>query len=240
VELAVREINPVAGNQFRLGREHALQFRGFGNEGVAIAAASAPAVSPAGYQTPAPMAPAVDLCGGRTRCYATGPFMAEVEQLSESMEGNRHHVLRLNVKIRNTSNEPVILAYKTTTSGVTDNLGNRYYYGRAGTHDMSASGIGKVEGNSADPQFALAPGESRSATFAVIRYDARGKEMGTSFTHGFTLSQLEILPSRQIRVGRDYAVSFRDLSNTGGDQAKAAGNAAAAKLIDAFRRKVKP
>ncbi|MEP7002359.1 MAG: hypothetical protein ABI969_17855, partial [bacterium] len=140
----------------------------------------------------------------------------------------------------NTSSEPIILAYKATTSGVTDNLGNRYYYGRPSSHDMSASGIGKVEGNNADPQFALAPGESRSATFAVIRFDARGTQIGTSFTHGLTLSQLEILPSHQIRVGRDYAVSFRDLSNTGGDQAKAAGNAAAAKLIDVFRKKGRP
>lgn len=239
VELAVREINPVTGNQFRLGREHALQFRGFGADGM-VAAASAPSVAPAGAPPvgAAPPAPESDPCEGRTRCYGTGPFVAEVVQFTQGMEGNRHHVLRTNVKIRNLSNEPIILAYKATTSGATDNLGNRYYWGRPGTYDGSASGIGKVEGRNADPQFVLSPGESRSATFALIRYEARGKELGTSFSHDLTLSQLEVLPSRQIRVGRDYAVSFRDVGTNVSDQTRAAGNAAASKLLDALKKKV--
>jgi hypothetical protein len=35
VELAVREIESISGNQFRLGPEHELRFREFGGSGVA-------------------------------------------------------------------------------------------------------------------------------------------------------------------------------------------------------------
>jgi serine/threonine protein kinase len=37
VELSVREIEPLAGNQWRLGQEHSLHFSGFGEQGVAAA-----------------------------------------------------------------------------------------------------------------------------------------------------------------------------------------------------------
>jgi hypothetical protein len=238
VELAVREINPVAGNQFRLGREHAIQFRGFGPGwtpgGTVASQPSGETMTPVATM-PAPLPPEVDQCAGKTRCYGTGPFVAEVAQFTTSTEGNRkYHVLRTNVKVRNVSSQPIILAYKATSDGATDNLGNRYYWGTAGTYDMSVSGIGKVEGRNADPQFVLAPGESRTATFSLVRRDANGRELGTSWTQDLTLVQLEILPSNQVRVGREYAVSFRDLSPGGAD----AGNAAAQKLFNAVRSKI--
>ena len=274
IDLTVREIDPVAGNQLRLGKEHALHFRGFGANGVvasvaasaaagaagattAATSASAPASS-AGDPVPAPASasatssaaaapasPMPDPCIGKTRCYGAGPFVAEVDQFAASTEGNRkYHVLHINVKVRNVSTQPLILAYKAKSGAAIDNLGNRYYWGHAGTYDNSASGIGKVEGQNADPQFQLAPGEARTATFSLIRYDANGHEIGTTFTHDLTLTQLEVLPSRQIRVARDYAVSFKDLGLEVADQTKAAANAAAnaaaSRLFDALKKKKKP
>ncbi len=238
-DLTIREIVPAAGNQFRLGREHALHFRGLGEGSVASAGTSQQPPVSSQTASAAPPAPVGDACAGKARCFATGPFAADVDQFNASTEGNRrYHVLRVNLRVRNVSNQPIILAYKATTSGATDNLGNRYYWGRPGTYDMSVTGIGKVEGSKADPQFSLAPGEARTATFSLIRYDANGHELGTSFTHDLTLTQLEILPSQQVRVMRDYAITFKELGATGSDAAKAAGGAAANKLIDALRKRV--
>ncbi|MEO5815837.1 MAG: hypothetical protein ABIT20_11210 [Gemmatimonadaceae bacterium] len=243
VELAVREINSVTGNQFRLGREHAIQFRGFGPGwtpgGQVASQASTESVTQASAPTPAMLPPEVDLCAGKTRCYGAGPFIAEVAQFTTSTEGNKkYHVLRTNLKVRNVSSQPIILAYKATSDGATDNLGNRYYWGTAGTYDMSVTGIGKVEGRNADPQFVLAPGESRTATFSLVRRDANGRELGTSWTQDLTLVQLEILPSNQVRVGREYAVSFKDLSANGSDAVNAAGQQAGKKLFDAVRSRL--
>lgn len=249
IDLTVRQIDPLAAGQFRLGREHALHFRGFG---AGAAVASNGAASPASGAAPAPLpsSPAaaaansplpadVDQCAGKARCYGAGPFVAEVEQVTATTEGNkRYHVLHMNVRVRNVSQQPMILAYKATSGLALDNLGNRYYWGHAGGPDNSAAGIGKVEGSNADPQFQLAAGEGRTAQFTVVRFDANGREIGTSFTYDLTLTQLEVLPSRQIRVSRDYAVSFKDLGSNAADQGRAAGNAAASRLIDALRKKV--
>lgn len=247
VELAVREIDPLPGNQFRLGREHALQFRGFGSGGVA--AAEEPVSSTGGGgSTEKPSATAItevelpaeaDPCEGRGRCYGAGPFVAEVTQLAASGTAReRHHFLRITVKFRNLTNQPLILAYKSGTSGVMDNLGNRYFWGRAGTHDGSVTGMGYLTGRAADPQFVLAPGQSRTAIFSLFRPEAGRLEHGTSFTHDFTVAQLELLPSKQVRALRDFVVSFPDLSPGSTASPQAATNEAAAKLVDALRKKL--
>ncbi len=254
IEFAVREIDAIAGNQFRLGKEHALQFRGF-REGwtatTVVAAAPAPAPSPAAAPAPAPSpapapihaappapapaaappapAEAPDPCAGRSRCYNGGQFIAEVKSFTPGAAGGRHHLVTITLAIRNVSSQPIILAYRGQSGMMIDNLGNRYTWGRPSTHDVSFRGIGAVGGNSADPQFALRPGESRDATFDQIRFNSGRQEIGTSFSYDLTLTGLEILPSRQIRETRDYAVEFRDLSS----------RPSAKQLLDDIAKKVK-
>ncbi len=265
MDVALREINPIAGNQWRLGREHALRFTGFDGKGAtapmanggagavaagAVAAAAGTAATPsssAQMAGPAQVALAdeIDVCAGVPRCYASGPVRVDIVQMSAGDIGNgRYHGLRLNVRVRNMSNEPIIVGYKGTSSGAIDNLGNRYYFGRAGTHDVSASGIGVVTGQAADPQFSLRPGESRNAVFNVTRFDAGRAERGVSFTWNATLVQLDITPSRQIRTGREFSVQIADVTPSSGDAVKAAGSAAANKaaksLLDALSGKKKP
>lgn len=248
VELTVRELTPVAGNQFRLGREHALRFTGFGAGAVVAADAAAPAGNPstsnsAAAPAPAQVPPMADPCAGAPRCYATGPFKAEVASVSTSEIGGRHLGLQVSVRVRNLTTQPIVLGYREGSSGAIDDLGNRYYFGRPGTHDVSTSGIGHINGLSADPQFSLAPGEARMATFNLIRYDAIRQPRGTVFTHNLTLEQLEILPSRQVRSVREYAVQLTGLSPNVSDAVKgasnAAGNAAAKKLLDDLKKKIK-
>jgi hypothetical protein len=251
LDLAVRQIDPLAGGQWRLGREHSLHFEGFGSgrgmaSGLAGGASSGGEVTSAsgGAMTaPAPApevadaAPSTDACAGRDRCYDAGTFVAEVGNFTAGVEG-RHHVLRSVVRIRNRSAVPIILAYKPSTSGATDNLGNRYYWGRSGTYDTSVQGIGLVQRGSADPQFSLAPGQSRDARFTQIRYEVGNKQLGTAFDQEFSVVLLEPLPSGQIRAGREFAVTLHGVApgaGAGNAAGNAAVNAAARKLFDAIR-----
>lgn len=177
--------------------------------------------SPTGAETVASM-PITDPCAGLSRCVSSGPFTAQVTSLiAQGGPQDRHHVLKLQLKLRNASTAPVILGYKSGSSAATDNLGNAYYYGRANTHDTSFSGIGLVTARQADPSFALRPGESRNATFTVTRFNSGGKQLGTAWAYDVVIDQLEVLPSQQIRTAAEHPLHFDDLA-TGMPSANAA------------------
>ena len=238
VELSIREIDQVAAHQFTLGKEHALRFTGFGNPSVAVAPAPVTAPAPTGPPTAsAPVIPIADPCAGAPRCYSAGPFLAEVSSLTGARVGNRKdHVLSITIKFRNVSTQPIILGYHTGSSTVTDNLGNRYYWGRAGTHDGSSSGIGIVEGTKADPQFVLRPGESREARWGLIRYNTGNQEIGSTFSHDLVIDQLELLNGGQIRIIRSYTIGYHDLPLTGSTSAATPPQTNV--LIEALKKKL--
>ena len=58
----------------------------------------------------------------------------------------------------------------------------------------------------------LNPGESRNAAFTVTRFNSGGKELGTAWSYDVVVNQLEILPSQQVRTGREHSLHFTDLS----------------------------
>ena len=178
---------------------------------------------------------------GDPGCYNAGPFIAEIQQLMASQVAGaaRHQTLTLNVRFRNTGAQPIILAYKPTSSAAIDNLGNRYVYGRPGTHDTSFKGIGIVSRNTADPQFTLAPGQVRNAQFNVTRFNAAGQQLGTGYSYDVVVVELEALPSQQLRTLREHSLNFPNLSTR--SYAAATGDAvsiddAANKVIDLFRK----
>ena len=106
---------------------------------------------------------------------------------------------------------------------------------------MSSAGIGRAEGANVDAQFQLAPGQSREAKFSVIRFEGARAEHGTVFNEDLSVLLVETLPSGQVRVGREFAISFHDMSASGGSQpAVQAGVSAAQRLIEAMRGKKKP
>jgi hypothetical protein len=207
LDLAVREIANGAGDQLKLGQEHALHFAGLG------AASAAPAAQTAQTPKPAAVIPAAtaDPCGGSDRCFNAGGFIAEVMQVQTARVGNRHESLALNIRFRNLSEKPVILAYQSGSSSAIDNFNNKYYWGRAGTHDASVKGIGYVTGRSADPQFVLQPGQTRNATFGLIRYEAK-PPIGEAYNYDVVIEELELLPGQQIRSARQNSVSFANLT----------------------------
>lgn len=217
IELAVREVESLPGNQLRLGREHALQWRGFGEPEVVVAPAT-PA-EPEAAAPPPPPAP--DPCEGRNRCYNAGAFAAEVTRFNESRDRG-YHVLTYTVRFRNLTGEQLVLAHTAGTAVALDDRGNRYAPTRT-----PVRGIGVSQRGSADPSFALRPGEARDATFQVWFYVTRQAVLGTIYTFDLAIEQLEILPRNQLRTAREFAVGFRDLTLPGANPARG--------LLDAVR-----
>lgn len=237
IALAVREILPVAGNQFRLGAEHALRFD---NLRPATAVAAVPADVPPTAPAPAnaatdqaPVAPVSteDACAGSTMCSDAGPFVAHVMRFTPSRAGG-WAMAKFDMRITNRSAKPLILAHKLGTSISIDDVGNRW--NRASGKVESVKGIGIVTGSSADPQFVVAPGKSRDLSFETLLGLYANTVIGTVHSFDVTLAQLEILPSRQIREVREYALSYTGLAagrtptgTMAGDPVRSAGSALA-------------
>jgi hypothetical protein len=260
LELAVREIEPLVGNQFRLGREHALRFTGFSDATIAGTTATPEnadggtvppgpgAASPAAGQPVAATVGAGEVgsaCGTATHCYDAGPFTMRVVRFTGSRLGGNtgDHMIDVSLRVTNVSSAPIVLGYQAQSGSIIDNLGNRYYWGRAGTYDNSATGIGTVTARSADPQFSLAPGQSRDASFRLRRYGTGRNALGTAFAYSLALQQLEILPGNQVRASREYSVSFDQLAaGAPGDAGQVAGDEVGKlgqKLIDKLKGKPK-
>jgi hypothetical protein len=157
----------------------------------------------------------VDGCAGKQHCDSNKAFSAEVIGLTGSIVGGRHHLVKMNIRFTNLTDRPIILAYVAGTSGGVDNLGNAYYWGRAGTHDISTTGIGLLEGRKADTQFQLDPGESRNAMFAIIRYEAARKPLGHSFTYNTTIAEPHNSGGGSVESIKQYSLSFPHLSDSG-------------------------
>ena len=157
---------------------------------------------------------AMDACAGKAHCDSNQVFSAEVVQLTASMVGGRHHLVRMNLRFHNLTDHPLTLAYVTGSSMSVDNLGNTYGWGRPGTHDVSTQGIGIVEGRKADTQFQLAPGESREAVFAVIRYNVGRNQVGNSFNYNTTIAELQ-QQGNLVNVVKQYSVRLPHLPDRG-------------------------
>ena len=235
LELTAREIVPVSASQYRYGAEFPLKWRGLGRAETTTAA-PAPAAPAAASEpvAPAPVQPAVNHCQGIPNCYSAGPFTAQIRQLTPSIAGG-YHVLSFNVRFRNVTNQPLVLAYKNGTSIAIDNHGNRYGQTRANF----ARGIGVSSPGSANADFVLQPGQTRDASFEVQRYVGR-TQMGTGYTWDFAVDQLEILPANQLRTVREYSLNFPDLAGANAPAAPAGNvNNSVQQLKDIFKPKKK-
>lgn len=248
LDLAVREIALVTADQYRLGQEHVVHF-------ASLAQATAKPAAPAVANTAKPVVPAAakDPCEGSPRCYSAGTFIAEVMQVSATAmtPGARHQSVALNIRFRNVSDKPIILAYRSNSSAGLDNFGNGYTWGRPGTHDTSVKGIGILTGRAVDTQFALTPGQSRAATFNIIRFNAK-PPIGNAWNYDVVIDEVEVLPGQVVRSARQNSLSFASLTaGTFRGSTAAAGTTDGAsaqppeaievanKVIDLFNRKKK-
>ncbi|HWK75455.1 MAG TPA: hypothetical protein VNQ81_14345 [Povalibacter sp.] len=215
LEATLREIDPAAGTQLKLGREHVVQFHALTDGALAAkaetpepAATAAALAAPAPESTAATVVPVVDACASQPRCYNAGPFTAQVTQVTTSQSGSSH-LVRLNIRFHNISTQPLILGYTQSSGTMIDNYGNRYTIDwRYPNH---VTGIGLVTSGKADPQFVLNPGESRNAAFEYSRYVGK-TAIGTAFNPDLAVEQLQVLPSQQVRSIREYSINYPNLS----------------------------
>ncbi len=213
LDLAIREIAATGAEQYKLGQEHSLHFASLGQTappatgGANNAAVAAKPAAPA-----APVSPA-DACAASPRCYNAGTFLAEVMQVQASamVKGARNQSLSINIRFRNISDQPIILAYRSGSSAARDNFGNGFAYGRPSTHDTSVKGIGMVVGRSADTQFSLSPGQSRNATFGTVRFNA-APPIGDHWNYDVVIEEIEIQPGQVVKSVRQNSVTFANLS----------------------------
>lgn len=171
-----------------------------------------------------PSARAADPCEGRPHCQNLGPFTAHVVGVNVTRQDSvtAYQGVHTTVRFTNVGKESLVLGYRDKTSAVSDNNGLAYRW------SSKATGIGLVSRGVADPQFQLAPGESREASFdGVVQYSLRRQVAGNVFQHDLTIVQLARVGPQQIREVRDFAVSFSQLSATSG--AGSSGGAAFAK-----------
>jgi hypothetical protein len=156
---------------------------------------------------------AADPCAGVPHCQNLGPFTATVLKVNVTRQdkATAYQGVRTTVRFTNVGHAPIALAYRDHSSRVTDNNGLPYRW------SSKADGIGLVTRDAADPQFQLAPGESRDAAFeGVLQYSLRRQVAGNVFTHEMTIVQLARVDGGRVREVRDHAVSFAGLTATAG------------------------
>ena len=219
LDLAVREIVAASGDQLKLGAEHALHYAAIDEATITAAskggapAAAATTATAANAAAPATPAAPTDPCAAAKYCYNAGGFIAQVQQVTPTQytPAGKHHTITMNIRFTNISSAPIILGYRASSSALVDDYGNRYFWGRSGTHDTSVQGIGYVTGRSADPQFMLNPGQSRMASFGVTRYNVNSP-IGSTFKYDVVINELEVLGAQQqVRSLRDNALTFTNL-----------------------------
>jgi len=214
LEMSVREIDPLPGQQFRLGREHALSWQGLSNGAGAGTATSSPvAARHPGGEPAAPTGPASvpsDPCAGHAHCTASGPVLARVVAATPSTRGNYHHVA-MRISFQNIGDSPLILNYKQDTGHAIDERGQQY---DVDSRDrQSVQGIPASTRDRASSQFTLRPGESRTASFDFRRYTGK-VPAGAVLSPSIAVEQYELLASNQLRLQREYALGFGEVRTT--------------------------
>jgi len=119
--------------------------------------------------------------------------------------GGANQLLRFGLRVKNQTAQPLVLAYKSGSNAAVDEQGNRYGWGRAGTRDGSAQGIGTLDGARIDPQFQVAPNATRDLQMVVARLDGGTRPAGKSYTLDTVLVELRG-GGQQWQKAREYPV----------------------------------
>ncbi|HEY0953304.1 MAG TPA: hypothetical protein VGE36_01010 [Roseateles sp.] len=217
LEMSVREIEPLPGQQYRLGREHALSWQSLGQGAAAVPMPASPA-APKAAEPHAP--PASDACQGLAHCATSGPVLARLVGATPSTRGNYHHVT-LRIAFQNQGATPLILNYKQNTGQAIDERGERY---AVDTYREAVQGMPMATRQRASSQFTLAPGESRTAAFDFRRFTGK-VPAGSVLTPSIAVEQYELLPANQLQLVREHALSFGSVPAGGSLQPQQLGDA---------------
>lgn len=146
-------------------------------------------------------------CG--PQCFNAGPFAAAVTQMTMSQQGS-WHVVRMNVQFQNTTNQPLIIAYREGSMVMVDNLGNTYQ--PAGGYPGAVQGIGIDRGNQTDSQFTLGPGQTGNVMFALARMRGNQSAIASGFSYNFTIDELQAQNGAEAIPVRQYNMNFPTLT----------------------------
>lgn len=160
-------------------------------------------------------------CG--PQCFNAGPFAAAVTQMTMSQQGS-WHVIRMNIQFHNTTDQPLIIAYREGSMVMVDNLGNTYV--PAGGYPGAVQGIGVDRGSQTDSQFTLGPGQTGNAMFAVARGRGNQSAVANGYTYNFTIDELQPQNGAEAIAVRQYNLNFPNLA-PGANSAGFAGGGAA-------------
>jgi len=149
-------------------------------------------------------------CG--PQCFNAGPFAAAVTQMTLSQQGG-WHVVRMNIQFHNSTDQPLIVAYREGSMVMVDNLGNTYQ--PAGGYSGAVQGIGIDRGNQTDSQFTLGPGQTGNAMFAVARIRGNQSAVANSYAYNFTIDELQPQNGAEAIAVRQYNLNFPDLTPGG-------------------------
>ncbi len=212
-EISVREIEALAGNQYRLGREHALSWqhlrdglRGGASRAagpLADGAAAAPTSAAAGRAMPAG-----DPCLGAVNCTASGPVLAKVVGVQSAAPTGNNHQVTVRIAFQNLGAVPLILNYKAGTGEMLDERGEKYIVDSR--YRESVQGMPVSTRTSASSQFTLNPGESRVASFIYRRFVGK-VPAGRVFSPSIAVEQYELQASNQLKLEREYALGFGEV-----------------------------
>jgi hypothetical protein len=224
-EMTVREIDPVPGNQYRIGREHALSWQHLKNgmRGSAPAPAAGTDAAAAAPAASGSSIAAADPCADVANCATSGPVLAKIVGATPSIKGTYHHLM-VRIAFQNVGSTPLIINYKQDTGKAIDERGGEYVVDSRDRN--SVQGIPISTRDRASSQFTLQPGESRTASFDFRRYTG-SVPAGTRLNPSIAVEQYELLPSNQLRLEREYALSFGEIRGGAGARPSGAGAGAA-------------
>jgi hypothetical protein len=135
-----------------------------------------------------------------------------------------YHIIRMNVQFHNSTDQPLIIAYRDGSMVMVDNLGNTYQ--AAGGNPGALQGMGIDRGNQTDSQFVLSPGQTGNAMFSVARARGNDSAIGTAYTYNLTVDELQAQNGAQAIAVRQYNLNFPTLA-PGGSNASFPAPAAA-------------
>ncbi len=230
--LTLAGLSVLNDQHIRTQREYLLDFPGLratdgigaqaGGQAVAMQREPAPQFGAPGMNNNAAPPPQAqgDACAGQPSCQAQGPLVAQVIGVAVTDSGGvtAYHGVKLTLRVRNVGNEPLILGYRVGSAQLSDDQGLAYNWGRSGSSEARyVHGIGEVSKDVADPQFQLAPGESRDFQIdRILQYSTRRTVVGTRFNFDLSLVRLAIVGPKQVRPQADYALNFPNLTGGGG------------------------
>lgn len=170
-------------------------------------------------------------------CQDLGAFVATALRINVTHKDapTAYQGVRTTVRVRNSGDKPLVLAYREGSSRVSDDQGNLYTWRKP---DVAGIGIAGRQGT--DGQFVLAPGQAREFSLdGVLQYARSRTVAGKVFTHDMTLVELQAVSPTQLRMVREHAVSFTDLRASMPAAAAPVTQRldAAAQLIDSLRKK---